>query len=267
MGKLSDYFYSKVTRVGSAVALAAVVGLGVSATPAQAQWGNRDDRNSTSRRMNVSDIRRVATVNGYSAGYEEGVTDRRNRNRSGYTRRDVYREAMQGYDTSWGQPREYQNSFRQGYSRGYQDGFGGRQRNRSYNNDNSRVYDYRNSPVDPYSSYPSYGRNPYDNGNNGSYNGPVDNRRGNMDADDVARRAAQNGYTAGFERGQYDAQRDKGRPNPNPQGHGAYQFGLDGWSQEWGSGATYQQYYRSYFIQGYQDAYQQRSRNFNWRRL
>lgn len=128
---------------------------------------------------------------------------------------------------------------------------------------NGRVYDYRNGQYDPYAPYPQYRRNPYQNGSNYPYNGGyanrpyyTDNREGDIDREEVAERAAQNGYYAGFDRGAWDASR---RNRANPQGHGAYEFGFDGYDPEWGSAQTYQQYYRQYFIQGYQDAYNRRS--------
>lgn len=157
-------------------------------------------------------------------------------------------------------------------------------RNRTTNG--ARVYDYRNTPYDPYTPYPQYRQNPYNRsnggyyggnggyygnnggyyGNNGGYygNNPYgynypaynDNREGDIDRDEVARRAQQSGYYAGFERGAYDAQR---RNRANPQGHGAYQHGFDGYNPEWGSASTYQQYYRSSFVAGYQDGYGRRS--------
>jgi hypothetical protein len=146
---------------------------------------------------------------------------------------------------------------------------------------NSRAYDYRdyrNSPVDPYASYPpNYRRNPSYNayGNNGYYGGGYggyqnydrryyDNREGDEDREEVARRAAQQGYYEGFQRGQYD--RSIGANQPKPTGHGAYQFGFSGWNPEWGSAQTYQQYYRQYFVQGYQDGFGRRSMNSRYSR-
>ena len=151
---------------------------------------------------------------------------------------------------------------------------------RTYRDGNgNRVYDYRGSQVDPYASYPQYRRSQnygyYGNGypNNGNYNygygnnAPYyDNREGDLDRDEVAERAAQNGYYAGFQRGQFDASR---RDNANPYGHGAYSFGFDGFDPSWGSASTYQQYYRQYFVQGYNDGYGQRgfNRRYNNRRF
>lgn len=148
-----------------------------------------------------------------------------------------------------------------------------RRDDRYYRNNNTRVYDYRNSRVDPYAQYPQYRRYPsnsYPYGNNNGYpygysSAPYyDNREGDLDREDVARRAAQSGYYAGFQRGQYDA---ANRHRANPYGHGAYQFGYDGFDPSWGSASTYQQYYRQYFIQGYNDAYSRRGydRRYNRR--
>jgi len=91
-----------------------------------------------------------------------------------------------------------------------------------------------------------------------SYNGrgydyTVDGRRGNMDAREVAQRAAQNGYRQGIYDAQYDARGRNSRPNPS--GHGAYQFALDGWSQEWGSGTVYQSAYRQAYMRGYTEVF------------
>jgi hypothetical protein len=149
-----------------------------------------------------------------------------------------------------------------------------RRNTRTYRDNNgTRVYDYRGSRVDPYAQYPQYrrqGSSPYYGNANGNYpyygNGSqpyYDNREGDLDRDEVAERAARNGYYAGFQRGQYDASR---RDNSNPYGHGAYQYGFDGFDPEWGSASTYQQYYRQYFVQGYQDAFGQRGYNRNYNR-
>jgi hypothetical protein len=148
-----------------------------------------------------------------------------------------------------------------------------RRNTRTYRDSNgNRVYDYRGTRVDPYAQYPQYRRQgtyPYNN-SNGNYpyygNGSqpyYDNREGDLDRDEVAERAAQNGYYAGFQRGQYDASR---RNRSNPYGHGAYTFGYDGFDPSWGSASTYQQYYRQYFTQGYQDGYGQRGYNRQYNR-
>jgi hypothetical protein len=265
MRSLGDYFYSKAARIGSALALGAVLVAGVSVSPAAAQGGHHYDNeynNRRDRRLTLNDIRRIATITGYSDGFEHGVHDRRDRASANYRHSSEYQRATSGYENEFGSLREYQNMYRQGYAQGYSDGYYGRARNRSY--DRARIYDYRNRGGDPYANYPSYRQNPY--GNNGvEYNGRYyDNREGDLDRDEVARRAAQQGYYEGFQRGQYDLRIGANRPKPT--GHGAYQFGLSGWNPEWGSALTYQQYYRQYFMQGYQDGFGRRSMNRRYSR-
>jgi hypothetical protein len=154
-------------------------------------------------------------------------------------------------------------------------------RDRNYtgtrNRTQPRVYDYRNSPYDPYYNNPNYRRNPYNpygnyGGNYGYYGNGYpqtdsryyDNREGDEDREEVARRAAQQGYYEGYQRGQYD--RQSGARQPKPTGHGAYQFGFSGWNPDWGSAQTYQQYYRQYFIQGYNDGFGRRNMNSRYSR-
>jgi hypothetical protein len=88
----------------------------------------------------------------------------------------------------------------------------------------------------PYSSYPAYG------------------------AAQGTGRAQQQGYVDGYNRGLYD--RQTGRRTPNPAGHGAYQYALNGWTREFGSTGIYRQYYRNSFAQGYQDAFYGRGRRW-----
>jgi hypothetical protein len=246
MTTLGAYLYRNTVRVVSVAAMAAVMAVGASAAPAQYDGHGWDDhgRGGYGSRMSRSDIQRLAIVNGYADGYEHGLGDRRNRESFNYQHADEYRNARSGYSTDWRLERDYQNWYRQGYSRGYSDAYYGRSRNRDY--DRGRVDRYPSA-----NRYPAYG------GGYGS-GGYYDNREGDKDRDDVARIAAQNGYNSGFQRGQYDAQQ---RNRPNPQGHGAYQFGYDGFDRSWGSASTYQQYYRQYFVQGYQDGYNRRSFN------
>ncbi len=70
---------------------------------------------------------------------------------------------------------------------------------------------------------------------------------------DSAQTAQQQGYADGAARGRYD--RQTGRRTPNPQGHGAYQHGLNGWNREFGNTGFYRQNYRQAFVAGYQDAF------------
>jgi len=230
---------------GAALSAALVTGFGA---PANAQgWHDRDrDHDSNSDwNLNGRDVRQVGTVNGYSDGFEHGLMDRRNRQRFDYQHTDDYRSANSGFNSSWGNYRDYQVSYRQGYGQGYSDAFYGRARNQTYDRDRARPRG--TNPYDAYSNSPGY-----------TSPSSYDDREGDRDRGDVARTAAQNGYTAGFERGQYDAQQ---RNRPNPQGHGAYQFGFDGFDASWGSASTYQSNYRQYFVQGYNDGFNRRAQD------
>jgi hypothetical protein len=245
-------------RVGGSIAMAAVMAAGIGVGTANAQ--NRDyyghDYVIVDRDNRRVDIRQAALSNGYEQGFEAGQRDRRSRKRFNYRDDLGYRNGNAGWNNGWGsRQNDYRTYFRQGFVMGYNDGFNSRARNRNYaRNRGGVVIDNRNSPYDPYYNYPSYG----------NYGGRYySNDRGDLDRNEVAQRGAQNGYYAGYQRGLYDAQQ---RNKANPQGHGAYQFGFDGFDPEWGSASTYQSAYRQYFIRGYEDAYQRRNFNNQYRR-
>lgn len=237
MERTGSYF-RRTARAVASLALAGAVVLGVGVAPASAQ-GYYGDRypNNRYRTLSRGDVQRIATINGYGDGYEHGVMDRRYRRGASFRDAAEYRRGLNGFDRSWGHERDYQNSYRGAYSRGYSDGYYGRARNRSYGRDRLPYY----------GGYPGYGNYPY-----------YDNGRGDLSRDEVARRAAENGYRMGFQWGQNDAVR---RNRPNPQGHGAYQHGLDGYARDWGWASVYQQTYRSYFLRGYNDGYNRRAYN------
>jgi hypothetical protein len=240
-------------KLATAVAGAALVA-GIGVAPALAQgYGNHNSSYSTqTRRLNANDIQRMAMVNGYSEGYEDGVQARRDRSGSSYQMRQSYRDALRGFSSEWGwtDRRVYQNSFRQGYARGYVDGYNSRNRNRQY----ERSYVFRT--YDPFRNYPGYTSGGYYGGSNGVQIG-----------ENLGQTAATNGYNDGFGRGAYD--RQSGRRTPNPQGHGAFQQATNGYTDDLNGGmGQYQQIYRQYFIQGYNDAFSGRSQNrgIRWHR-
>jgi len=302
--RISDYLYTKVARLGSAALLTTAMAVGSSVAPAQAQTGHQHDndrgtvydrsqtghdrdnnydprgiygRSQTSTPTSESEIRRIGVSYGYSEGFDHGVADKQSGRSFDEKHGSDYRQALTGYNPRWNMQGTYQDAFRTGYYRGYRDAYQSTRANNTYYRSRNRNPYYGNT--NPYygNNNPYYGNNnpPYGNsdpyyGSNSGYGygnyGTVDNRRGNKDPEEVAQIAARAGYYAGFERGQYDGTRDR-RANPDPYHHGAYQFGLDGWNREWGSGQTYQQYYRGYFVQGYNDAYQRRRQTFTYRRF
>jgi hypothetical protein len=69
----------------------------------------------------------------FDSGYRDGITrgqqDRGRRSRSNYRDNDVYRNADLGYRTSYGDREDYKVQFRDGFERGYEDGYRGTQSN------------------------------------------------------------------------------------------------------------------------------------------
>lgn len=203
-----------------------------------------DRRDPAPRRLSSYDILQIATANGYHEGFERGISSRNARQSSAYKRDEAYQRATGGYDNNWNVARAYQTSFRQGYARGFSDGYYRRTRNNVYEG----TYNERRT-----SGY-NYG---YDSNDRG------DRRQVSGDPNSLGRRSAETGYRDGYDRGQYDQR--SGVKTPNPQGHGAYQFGLDGWVEDMGDRSAYQSNFREYFVHGYQDGFNGRTANFAFR--
>ncbi len=126
----------------------------------------------------------------------------------------------------------------------------GDQRDHQDQGDRQDQRDHRESPF----RHRSLGHNRYQYTYNGhDYAYTVDNRRGDLDPREVSQRASQNGYQQGLQEGSYDG--SGGASKPNPAGHGAYQFGLDGWNEDMGSGLTYQRAYRQSYVRGYNEGF------------
>jgi hypothetical protein len=271
-----DITLKTVVRITSVSALAAVIALGVGLSPASAQSARkyRDVNpygNGRGVNTNRNDIQRLAISRGYGEGFEEGTRARRDRRNSDFRRTSPYRNGKSGYNRSWNSERDYQNWYRQGFEKGFNDAFYGRARNRGYDRNNGGYNGGNGGYYGNNGSYNGgnggyYGNNGGYNGNNGGYYGNnggyngYSNDRGDLSPQEVAQRAGQTGYYAGYQRGQYDAQQ---RNQSNPQGHGAFQFGYDGYDREWGSAQTYQQSYRSAFVRGYQDGYARRGNGYD----
>jgi hypothetical protein len=63
---------------------------------------------------------------GYSEGFRSGQADRQDRWASGYQNSYAYQDANYGYDGYYGDQDSYNYYFRQGFSRGYEDGYNSR---------------------------------------------------------------------------------------------------------------------------------------------
>jgi hypothetical protein len=73
-----------------------------------------------------ADVLRQAVNNGYAQGYQAGQAARQDRWSSGYQDLYAYQDANYGYDGYYIEPADYNFYFRQGFSRGYEDGYNSR---------------------------------------------------------------------------------------------------------------------------------------------
>jgi hypothetical protein len=69
------------------------------------------------------DLLRQAINHGYQQGFRAGEADRRDHWRFDYTNSPAYREATYGYAGSFVDQADYSYYFRQGFQRGYEDGY------------------------------------------------------------------------------------------------------------------------------------------------
>jgi hypothetical protein len=86
-----------------------------------------------------ADTLRKAINFGYSEGFRSGQADRQDRYSSGYQNSYAYQDANYGYDGYYGDQDSYNYYFRQGFSRGYEDGYNSRYQYGSYSNGNYSV--------------------------------------------------------------------------------------------------------------------------------
>jgi hypothetical protein len=77
---------------------------------------------------------RQAVNYGYDQGYRTGLADRRDRFRSDYQGSFAYQDANYGYSGFYVDRDDYNNYFREGFRRGYEDGYGARHQYGTYVN-------------------------------------------------------------------------------------------------------------------------------------
>jgi hypothetical protein len=77
---------------------------------------------------------RQAVNYGYDQGVRAGRADRQDRWASGYQSSYAYQDANYGYSGFYVDRDDYNNYFREGFRRGYEDGYGGRYRYGTYTN-------------------------------------------------------------------------------------------------------------------------------------
>jgi len=71
---------------------------------------------------------RQAVRNGYAEGVRAGQSDREDRWRANYQDSYAYQDATYGYDSYYVGSDDYRYYFREGFRRGYEDGYYGRTR-------------------------------------------------------------------------------------------------------------------------------------------
>jgi hypothetical protein len=81
--------------------------------------------NGATREVNQygADELNTAVRNGYSVGYQQGQADRQDGASSNYKRSFAYQDANYGYNGSYVAQGDYNNYFREGFRRGYSDGY------------------------------------------------------------------------------------------------------------------------------------------------
>jgi hypothetical protein len=86
-----------------------------------------------------ADVLRQAVNNGYQEGYNQGVADRRDHLRSNYTNSFAYQDANYGYNGAYVPQGDYNYYFRQGFQRGYSDGYASQSRYGSFSNGTASI--------------------------------------------------------------------------------------------------------------------------------
>ena len=176
------------------------------------------------------ELRQTALNAGYNEGIRVGNDDRQNGRRSNYQDSNVYRRATQDYNSRLGDRELYRRYFREAFENGYN--FNGNSLGNFERDDRYR--------------YP-------DRGNNGNQTrrGRNWDGYGNFGGSAELRQTALN---AGYNEGNRQGQRDRGRRNNNNyQGQTAYQKATKDYNSRLGDRSTYQRYFREAYENGYSD--------------
>ena len=86
-----------------------------------------------------ANVLRQAINNGYAEGYGAGQADRQDRWASDYRNSYAYQDANYGYSGYYVNQADYNYYFREGFNRGYQDGYNSRTQYGSYSNGSRSV--------------------------------------------------------------------------------------------------------------------------------
>lgn len=212
----------------------------IASTTAQAQY--RNDRYG--RYGNGNDVYRIAQDQGYRDGIDHGAEHARDRHRFDPEGTSHYKNATEGYRSSYGNKDAYKQAYREGFRRGYDEGF--RQNSGGYGG-----YDRgRNSGNDPY--YRNDGGNdPYYRNNDPYYRNGGSRDNGGY-GNDIYRIAQEQGYRDGVDHG---AEHARNRDRYNPEGTSHYKNADSGYRSEYGNKDSYRQAYREGFKRGYDEGY------------
>jgi flagellar biosynthesis/type III secretory pathway protein FliH len=96
-----------------------------------------DSRNPYPQNTRYNQAFEMGFERGYRDGQEKGLEDYRKNRNPDVNRHDDYRDADDGYRSSYGNKRDYQAGYRQGFQGGYGDGFNG---SRRYRNRTGRTF-------------------------------------------------------------------------------------------------------------------------------
>jgi hypothetical protein len=120
---------------GYILALFLILGFtAIASTTAQAQWRDRDDRYRDDRYRRDRDGRddryrrgnygfETARQQGYSYGMNVGAADAQRRQSYNPQRSRYWRNATEGYSSSYGNKGQYKQVFRNAFEQGYRDGW------------------------------------------------------------------------------------------------------------------------------------------------
>jgi hypothetical protein len=106
---------------------------------APANFRYRFNGNTRETNQYGADLLRQAVSDGYQQGYAAGAADRRDHARSNYQGAFGYQDANYGYNGSYVPESDYNYYFREGFRRGYQDGFGNRAQYGTIANGNASI--------------------------------------------------------------------------------------------------------------------------------
>ncbi|MEN3332877.1 MAG: hypothetical protein V7641_2242 [Blastocatellia bacterium] len=84
---------------------------------------NRDRNPGRDGRNDRNDLYRIAQQNGYREGLRQGRDDASRRRNSNYENDRLFRDALSGYRSEFGNREDYRRAYREGFRQGYEEGY------------------------------------------------------------------------------------------------------------------------------------------------